>query len=87
MSEGSFHRVISEHLALTERNRRLEQTMPLERYREPDRQVAADMQLPLLEESEPSTELNVAAPRRGSRSWWDESEERPLPAEFDWDDA
>jgi hypothetical protein len=87
MSEGSFHRVISEHLALAERNRRLERTMPLERYREPERQETDDVALPPPGEGEPSTEANVATPRRRASSWWDDSEERGLPAEFDWGDA
>ena len=34
MNEGSFHRVISEHRALAQRNKRLEATMPLDLYRE-----------------------------------------------------
>jgi hypothetical protein len=34
MSEASFDRAISRHLALRERNKRLEHRMPLDRYRE-----------------------------------------------------
>jgi hypothetical protein len=34
VSEASFDRVISDHLALCERNNRLEHRMPLDRYRE-----------------------------------------------------
>lgn len=85
MSEESFHQVISEHLALAERNKRLERTMPLDGYREHDgRASAADHSaLPQSAPEEPSTELNVAAPRRRTNSWWDTSEERPLP-EFEW---
>ena len=86
MSEGSFHRVISEHLALAERNRRLERAMPLDRYREQYGHVAAAEQSPPSAE-DPSTDLNVAAPRHEAKSWWDTSDERPLPAEFDWGDA
>jgi hypothetical protein len=33
MSETSFDQVITEHLTLSERNKRLEGTMPLDRYR------------------------------------------------------
>ena len=90
MSEGSFHRVISEHRALAQRNRRLEATMPLDLYREqyghrlaydpriaPSATAAAD-ELP--------TEMDAAAPLRRDRdSWWDSSDERPPPA-FDWGD-
>jgi len=86
MSEESFHRVISDHLALAERNKRLERTMPLERYRQHhDHRLAADqLAPPRSAQEEPSTELNVAA-RREPNSWWDASEERALP-EFEWGD-
>jgi hypothetical protein len=33
MSETPFDQVITEHLTLSERNKRLERTMPLDRYR------------------------------------------------------
>ena len=33
MTEASFDRVISDHLALCERNKRLERQMPLDHYR------------------------------------------------------
>ena len=81
MSGESFQQVISEHLALAERNRRLEPTMPLDAYRKasPGELVRAGS----TDHEEPSTELNVAAPRRKESSWWDASEERPLP-EFAW---
>jgi hypothetical protein len=78
MNETSFDRVISEHLALCERNKRLGRRMPLDRYR--DR--AHDGTAPL-EEAETVT--------GGRESWldpesfWDTSGERPLP-EFDWGD-
>ena len=77
MSDASFHRVISDHLALCERNRRLEHRMPLDRYRE---QVGGGS-----EGSEP----RAAAARQehwlDPDSFWDTSGERPLP-EFDWGD-
>lgn len=88
MSEGSFHRVISDHLALRERNRRLEHRMPLDRYREhvQGRSMAkGSPNTPPKDESETET---VAA---GHEHWldpdslWDATGERPLP-EFDWGD-
>lgn len=87
MTEESFHRVISEHLALAERNKRLEWTMPLEGYRQYDgRASAADHSTPPPSaHEEPSTELNIASPRREPNSWWDTSDERPQP-EFEWGD-
>lgn len=42
MSETSFDRVIAEHLTLSERNKRLERTMPLDRYREAEPSAGAD---------------------------------------------
>jgi hypothetical protein len=78
MSEGSFHRVISDHLALCERNRRLEHRMPLAVYRE---QVEGGV--PPKDESE-----TVAADAEhwlDPDSSWDTTGERPLP-EFDWGD-
>ena len=74
MSETSFHRVISDHLALCERNRRLERQMPLDSYREaaggspPERQTATPAEEHWLDPD----------------SSWDATRERPLP-EFDWD--
>jgi hypothetical protein len=75
MAETSFDRVISEHLALCERNKRLEGRMPLDRYRDPG--------TPAKEEAPAVTES-----REGwldHESFWDTSGERPLP-EFDWGD-
>lgn len=75
MSEVSFDRVISDHLALTERNKRLEHRMPLDRYRE--------------QSDDGSREPEAAAPT--DEHWldpdssWDTTKERPLP-EFDWGD-
>lgn len=74
MSEASFHRVISDHLALCERNRRLERQMPLDRYREDVGGVPS--------------ERRTAAPTEphwlDPDSSWDATREKPLP-EFDWD--
>lgn len=81
MSEASFDRVISEHLALTERNRRLEPRMPLDGYREQvgGRSIAS-----------PSPEAETIA-KDGRSHWletepfWDTTGQRPVP-EFDWGD-
>jgi hypothetical protein len=78
MSEPSFHRVISDHLALCERNKRLEQRMPLDRYRE-------EVEGGSTAKDEPET---VAARQEhwlDPDSSWDTTRERPLP-EFDWGD-
>ena len=74
MTETSFDRVISEHLALCERNKRLERRMPLDRYRDG---------APAQEEREAAT----PGPESwlDHESFWDTSGERPLP-EFDWGD-
>jgi hypothetical protein len=78
MSETSFDRVISEHLALCARNRRLEPRMPLEGYREPGSGPP--------EEREPETAAEASEkPWLDTESFWDTSGERPLP-EFDWGD-
>ena len=80
MSEASFHRVISDHLALCERNRRLDDRMPLDRYRD-------EVEGGSTPRDEPETET-VAA---GQEHWldpdssWDATRERPLP-DFDWGD-
>jgi hypothetical protein len=80
MSEASFHRVISDHLALCERNKRLEDRMPLDHYRE---EVGGGSTA----RDEPKAEP-VAA---GQEHWldhdssWDTTRERPLP-DFDWGD-
>jgi hypothetical protein len=79
MSEGSFHRVISEHLALAQRNKRLERTMPLGPYRT---FYGGDADDPVTHEGQ--AEPDSVSAEQNPRSWWDTSEERPLPAEFDW---
>jgi hypothetical protein len=80
VSEESFDRVISDHLALCERNRRLEHRMPLDLYRE---QVEGGT--PPKDKSE--TESVAAGPEHWLEpdSSWDATRERPLP-EFDWGD-
>jgi hypothetical protein len=89
MSDASFDRVISEHLALCERNRRLERQMPLDDYRE---QVdggsarRAAPHPPPEDESEPETVVNARKDHwLDPESFWDTTGERPLP-EFDWGD-
>lgn len=75
MSEVSFDRVISDHLALTERNKRLEHRMPLDRYREG----------PAERSEEPETAAATDEHWLDPDSSWDATKERPLP-EFDWGD-
>ena len=75
MSDASFHRAISDHLALCERNRRLEHRMPLDRYRD---QVPGESKEP---EAVAATDEHWLDPD----SSWDTTRERPLP-EFDWGD-
>jgi hypothetical protein len=89
MTEVSFDRVISDHLALSERNRRLEPRMPLDRYRE---QVGRGSPAPtppgpaLADEPETKTLANAKQEEwLEPGSFWDASGERPLP-EFDWGD-
>jgi hypothetical protein len=88
MSEVSFDRVISEHLALSERNRRLEHRMPLDRYREQVGGRAAAEGSTSAPNAEPETKTVANARQEhwlDSESFWDTSGERPLP-EFDWGD-
>jgi hypothetical protein len=83
MSEASFDRVISDHLALCERNRRLEHRMPLDLYREQvegGSKAKSSPSAPPKEESETGDEHWLAPD-----SSWDTTGERPLP-EFDWGD-
>jgi hypothetical protein len=86
MSEASFDRVISEHLALCERNRRLEHRMPLDQYREQPADGAE------ASTSSPEAQPEVVSKHSESKehwldpdSFWDTTGERPLP-EFDWGD-
>ena len=83
MSEWSFDRVITEHLALAERNKRLERAMPLDRYREQHQHGNADDARSPHEE--PSTEVNVAALRRDPDSWWDTKGGECPPPPLAWD--
>jgi hypothetical protein len=87
MSEASFDRVISEHLALCERNKRLERRMPLDRYRE---QLDDGSREAVSPGTPPKDELETVADA-GQGHWldpdavWDSTAERPSP-EFDWGD-
>jgi hypothetical protein len=76
MSDASFDRVISEHLALTRRNRRLERQMPLDSYRDHVDGESAEVKPAANAEQEHWLD---------TESFWDSSGERPLP-EFDWGD-
>jgi hypothetical protein len=77
MSEASFDRVISDHLALCERNKRLEHRMPLDHYREQPADGSAASEPP----DPPPHDEHWLDPD----SSWDTTKERPLP-EFDWGD-
>ena len=89
MSEASFDRVISEHLALCERNKRLERRMPLDGYRDqvgggPTAKVSTETP----PQEEPQTETAASGGKEhwlDSESFWDTTGERSLP-EFDWGD-
>jgi hypothetical protein len=80
MSEWSFDRVITEHLALAERNKRLERRMPLDQYRE----LEAEHD-PRPRQDEPSTETNAAALRRDPDSWWDTKGGECPPPPLSWE--
>ena len=84
MTETSFDQVITEHLTLSERNRRLERTMPLDGYREQPGVERADAEAP-----GPATEETQAtvSPREDPPSWWEtkDGECPPPPLDFDWD--
>jgi hypothetical protein len=83
MSEWSFDRVITEHLALAERNKRLERAMPLDHYR--DKHEGGSVDDPPLRQEEPSTEVNAAALRRDPDSWWDTKGGGCPPPPLAWD--
>ena len=86
MSETSFDRVISEHLALCERNRRLERRMPLDGYREGGSAPGVAPSASPKDEPETETVMNPGKEHwLDSESFWDTTGERPLP-EFDWGD-
>ena len=85
MSETSFDRVISEHLALRERNRQLERRMPLDGYRE---EADGGSTTEAARDSPPNDESQAETKPEhwlDTDSFWDTTGERPLP-EFDWGD-
>jgi hypothetical protein len=69
MSETSFDQVITEHLTLSERNKRLEQTMPLDRYRK---------------QREEESVNEAATPRDDLPSWWETKDGECPPPPLDW---
>ena len=73
----SFDQVITEHLTLSERNKRLERTMPLDNYREQGEGGPASR------EDEPPTEVH-AAPRADPDSWWETKDGECPPPPLDW---
>ena len=79
MSTTSFDQVITEHLTLSERNKRLEQTMPLDRYREPGGEAA-----PAGEDEPPAAA--TGAPREDPPSWWETKDGECPPPPLGWDD-
>ena len=88
MSETSFDQVITEHLTLSERNKRLERTMPLDAYREHCGEGIADdrpsLQIEPSGEEEPPTAANLA-PRADPDSWWETKDGECPPPPLDWD--
>jgi hypothetical protein len=87
MTDTPFDQVITEHLTLAERNKRLEPTMPLDRYREPGADEVADAPLSRQAEvpaaAEPSTAVN-AVPRADPDSWWETDDGECPPPPIDW---
>jgi hypothetical protein len=79
MSETPFDQVITEHLTLSERNKRLERTMPLDSYREQYGGEVADA--PLARQAEPPREPERADPD----SWWETEDGSCPPPPIDWD--
>jgi hypothetical protein len=88
MSETSFDQVITEHLTLSERNKRLERTMPLGRYREQggdgfvDQPPSGRAEPP--GENAPATEPKAAL-RADPESWWDTKDGECPPPPLGWD--
>lgn len=83
MSETPFDQVITEHLTLAERNKRLERTMPLDHYREPHEDETADA--PLSRQAEPAEAK--AELRTDPDSWWETKDgECPPPPLWEDDD-
>lgn len=88
MSAASFHEVISEHLALRERNKRLDRQMPLDEYREQVGGGSMILSPRMPSPDEPETGAVVSAREEtwlDHSSFWDATGERPFP-EIDWGD-
>jgi hypothetical protein len=82
MSEGSFGGVIEAHLELQRRNRRLERTMPIERYRGVVEQALVSRE-PRTRSGDVAVDAVVgAAPWDDPDSWWNVHE--PPAHGFDW---
>lgn len=82
MSDETFEQAIFDHLALAERNKKLERSMPIEHYRELyDRGPGGGR-------ASERDELPTEPDRSGSIPdfQWDATGERPLPM-FDWNDG
>ncbi len=77
MSDASFEQAIFDHLALAERNRKLERWMPIDRYREQFGGGGAPVRRERPREAEPSALVPDVQ--------WDTTSERPLPAFDVWD--
>jgi hypothetical protein len=78
VSEASFEQAIFDHLALAERNRKLERSMPIDRYRD----VYGGGSSGRVGRDQPA-EPDTSALDRAFQ--WDATNERPLPTFDDWD--
>ena len=76
MGEAAFSEVIAEHLELRRRNGGLEQSMPLERYRQPEPAATSLPELP----SQPVSVQEILSV--DPASWWEEQE--GAAPQFDW---
>ena len=86
MSELSFYRVIAEHLALCERNKRLGRTMPLDQYRDNCSDIAdgsLSREAEPFSEEGPSTQVR-GVPRRDPDSWWETKDGECPPPPLGW---
>jgi hypothetical protein len=76
MSDGSFSEVIADHLDMQRRNSRLEQLMPIERYRQ---------QPPSVLEADPPTQpVSVHEMFDDPASWWEKQE--GTSSSINWED-
>jgi hypothetical protein len=88
MSGTSFDRVIAEHLRLSERNKRLEETMPLERYREQPAGGSAEDRSSLDADASGATGPSIAVGREppvDPDSWWETRDGECPPPPLSWD--